>query len=389
MPPPSSDDDDGWVAHVVFLCAEDDDLELVSLVHRAGEERIGVEVLPGVDRDAELVLDGLDGIERDACVLFCSKDYPPSDALGFRQRFQARYPDDELIVMEVDQSRVESHVGLLIRRLVLSRSTEVSGIQSIPDAPVESSAAAAASVESGFPEEDEPPPSRSRLPLLLGGLCLIGLLGLAAWQISSGQDASSGQSATAAVGVQVGPVGQTGAVPSGGARPEDATPNLLVLQETLGADNPALQDLPDEQVDAAVLVITAAQNDSPCVTLREGKAGLEHTNAALLALILAANVEMPDCGEEQAADEDLSSIAADDDAALGSEPADRSQKRGQRSRRSRRSHGKSRAANPQPEASGPEPKAAEPKVVEPEPKPPSTPKPRARLIDDGLIQTTE
>lgn len=375
---------------MVFLCAEDDDLELVSVVHRAREERIAVEVLPGVDRDAEGILDSLDGLERDACVLFCSKGYAPSDALGFRQRFQSRYPNDELVVMELDKTRVDALVELLVRRIVLLRSSEPSGVQALR-LPAEEPSHDARPVVSEPVEFEEPEPAegRSKLPLILGGVVVsLGLL-FVGWQMSSGDESVDSRS----VGVGAASAAQAAASHAGTpsedpdspaavvdpAKEDDVTANLALLRDTLGADNPALQALPEAEVNAAAAIISAASSDSPCPTLRAAKEELETSNDSLLAMVLAADIETPE-GCSQAGDPVDENVEAEPEAAA--EP----RRRGRRSRSRSRNQGAAQTESPEPTVAETKP---EPKSADPKPQAAPATKPRARLIDDGLIQTTE
>ncbi|MGH1343088.1 MAG: hypothetical protein ACRBN8_16130 [Nannocystales bacterium] len=383
---------DEWVADVVFLCAEDDDLELVSVVHRAREERIAVEVLPGVDRDAEGILDSLDGLERDACVLFCSKGYAPSDALGFRQRFQSRYPNDELVVMELDKTRVDALVELLVRRIVLLRSSEPSGVQALPLSPEEPSSDVRPVVSEPVEfEEPEPAERRSKLPLLLGGVVVsLGLL-FVGWQMSTGDESAE----TRPAGVGAAPAAEAAVALPGTpsedpdsvaavvdpAEQEEVSANLALVRETLGADNPALKALPEAQVDAAAAIISAASADSPCPTLRAAKDELETSNESLLALVLAADIETPE-GCSSAGNSQDENADAKSEAAAVVEP----RRRGRRSRSRTRNQGTAQAESPEPAVAETKP---EPKKADPKPQAAPTSKPRARLIDDGLIHTTE
>lgn len=329
-----------WVADVVFLCAEDDDLELVSVVHRAREERIGVEVLPGVDHDSDAILDSLAGLDWQACVLFCGKGFTPAQALGFRKEFQARFPNDELLVMELDTARVESLVRALARRLVLMRSTDPSGVQELP-------VLTPPSVEAQVPSDVEPPEGtedarRSKLPLLLGAVAVVGALAFLAWT-NAGADASPEVATVEAAGAEA-------PVPSRDERSIDASP---------------AQEGPDE---AAVPEAVAGR-----VPTSEQRA-------------VAPGTHEPPEDDPGEPEEDPGASGVSDDGraapatATSSRPRSRSRQRGRSSKA---------AETPSPTTPenkpSPEPKPTPEVAVPPKPKP----KRKAKLIEDGLLQTTD
>lgn len=320
-----------WVAHVVFLCSEDDDLELVSLVHRAREERIGAEVLPGVDHDAGAILDELDGLERDACVLFCGKGFTPAEALGFRHEFQARYPNEELLVLELDTSRTNQLVEAIVRRLVLKRSGEESVATELPVSPN------GPSVETKLADEPltlEEEPERSKRPVaLLAVAALLVVVGFAGWQLRSGEEPASDGSPA--------PRTQTGAAAADPVEPaEEASP---------------------APVRVAAPVSVAEQTDQT-------------------ATPDAAVPTQRDVEPDSAADDQVAEPAAEVPAANA--PAR------PRSRRRRKSTG---SGVPSPSSKSPGADAASESKPSPkgEPTPKPEPKRRAKLIDDGLLHTTD
>lgn len=316
---------EGTVADVVFLCAEDDDLELVSFVHRARKEGIGVEVLPGVDNDVDAVLDKLVGLERDACVLFCGEKFSPSEALRFRQRFQTRFPDDEFLVIEIDPSRVDSLVQTIVRRLALTRTNEPSDVHALPvPADIAQQEASSEPPADTPPVEDEPP-QRSKLPIVLIGLALIGAIGFTGWTVSRGASTTAPEP----------PLTTKGAPRTDAAEEAPASP-------------PAPNTLPPERAAQEVEPDSAAANEAPP----------------------AASA---DEGAENSQEE------------AESEPPEPTV----RPRRNKRPRtGKPSAPAPKNGDAAPESPVPTPPKTTPEPAA-SKPRRKAKLIDDGLLHTTD
>lgn len=373
------------LANVVFLCAEDDDVELLGIVQKARDKHLEVDVAAGVDRDVEALLGALPRRGVDAFMLFCSPRFPPADALGFRRQFEARFPGAQLIVVELDKSRADGLVDLLIRRLALARAQvgePIAPIAPEPSVPVVAAPEPAAPPVVAAPEPTAPPvaaappvvaappveavvaPSSSKRGWIVG-VVLLGVAAAAVFALmpdttpSAGTETPPSVAAPVVEGASQAPVVTSAPVAPMPAPSADSPSNRERLQSLLGADHPALVDLGDVEADAAAMIIRAIESDDPCGAVAAGTAALRQVNPTLLALVVE-RAPQPTCAAPFA--------APDTDAERVAVAKDRGRRRGR---------GKPGSPDAAPKAD--DAPAATPAAA-------SSPAPRqAKLVDDDLL----
>lgn len=350
------------LANVVFLCAEDDDVELLGIVQKARDKHVDVDVAPGVDRDAEALIAGLPRRGVDAFVLFCSPRFPPADALGFRRQFEARLPSSQLIVVELDKSRADGLVDLMIRRLALARAQIVEPSVAAGAEVAAPPAVVATPVEAPTPDAPSSPTGGKRgwvVAIVLAGLAAAAVFALLPRATPTANVEPPPK--VAAVDVEESKGGAPAQVAPVAAPSAETPSNRARLQRLLGAEHPALVDLDDVAVDAAAMVIRAIDSDDPCGAVAAGTAALREVNPGLLALVLE-RAPQPTCAApaaETAPDTGTDRVAA---------AKDRGRRRG------RGKPGASDAAPRTEDAPAATPAAA------------SSPPPRqAKLVDDDLL----
>lgn len=370
---PESSGEEHPLASIIFMCAEDDDLELVGIAEEARRHRVRVEVLPGVEHASHGYLAKLQTVAADAYALFCSPRFTPLAALEFRKQFESMLPGQRLLIMELDQGRQEDLVAYMLRRLVLPRPTEISTVAALPLPPSAAIATPTVSAETVAPvrpvvptpaEEIVAPPTRtgrsSRGPVVLivaiAAIVVLALMwGLGRQPARTDVVADAPAVApTPSPSNAVEPTAPQAIAPSPAA--VDASANLALLQDLLGAKHPALEQLDTADVNAAAMILRANGSEDGCASLRAGTAGLEQRNPALLALV-RERAELPSCGSAPP-------------VAAAPEPASAPS---QRRRAPRNTGGRS--------------KPARPAAVAP-PTPPAAPKPQTRLVDDDVLRTS-
>jgi hypothetical protein len=102
----------------VLLCAEEDDLELVALVHLGRQRGLALEVRPGVEVGDGPLLCALDDTPRALLVLIRSDNLPAQRALALKSTFAlARTDEQDLLAVRFDPARVEAALEVIARKL--------------------------------------------------------------------------------------------------------------------------------------------------------------------------------------------------------------------------------------------------------------------------------
>ena len=103
---------------VVLLCAEEDDLELVSFVHLARQRGLEPEVVTGIDADDQPLLDALSSNEAALFVALRSENLDQPRTLALKRLF-ARHAkrNQKLLALKLEPSRSPHAVRIVTKRL--------------------------------------------------------------------------------------------------------------------------------------------------------------------------------------------------------------------------------------------------------------------------------
>ena len=131
----------------VLLCAEDDDLDLVSLVHVGRQRGLALEVRPGVENDDGPLLSALDDTPRALLVLIRSENLSAERALAIKSTFTlARTDEQDLLAVMFDPERVEAALEMIATRL-----EQLGPDPSLPDVVISPDAATSRLTPLGMP----------------------------------------------------------------------------------------------------------------------------------------------------------------------------------------------------------------------------------------------
>lgn len=102
----------------VILCAEEDDLDLVELVHLGYQRGISFEVVPGVESSDAPLLETLDRVHRGLFILLRSENLDAERVLQVKARFEEhRGYNQHLLALRFDQSRAKEILAVVERRI--------------------------------------------------------------------------------------------------------------------------------------------------------------------------------------------------------------------------------------------------------------------------------
>ncbi len=118
----------------MLLCAEDDDLDLVALVHLARLRGLDMEVRPGVESDDSALLGALDETPRALLVIVQSEHLGPERAREIESTFAlARTDDQDLIAIRFERRHVGECLESIAKRLE-ELGCESDAVSTTPDA---------------------------------------------------------------------------------------------------------------------------------------------------------------------------------------------------------------------------------------------------------------
>jgi hypothetical protein len=104
--------------HAVLLCAEDDDLELVELVHLGRQAGIELEVMPGVEADDGVLVESLTRCDASLFVVLRSYNLSSARALELKTVFETHRTDAQhLLALRLNQNRTDHALNIIERRL--------------------------------------------------------------------------------------------------------------------------------------------------------------------------------------------------------------------------------------------------------------------------------
>lgn len=103
---------------LVFLCAEDDDLDLVALVHAARTHGLESEVVPGIERCDDPLVQAFRTFKHSLFVVFVSPHLPHARALEAQALFdRGRAPTQRLMLTPLDPSSPRAVLQRIRERL--------------------------------------------------------------------------------------------------------------------------------------------------------------------------------------------------------------------------------------------------------------------------------
>jgi hypothetical protein len=103
---------------VVLLCAEDDDLELISFVHEARQHGLEPEVVPGVETSDEPFLDAMSTNDAALFVVLRSDNLTAERILALKRAFSgAQKRGQHLLALRLEPERAATAVKTIARRL--------------------------------------------------------------------------------------------------------------------------------------------------------------------------------------------------------------------------------------------------------------------------------
>jgi hypothetical protein len=104
--------------HTVLLCAEDDDLELIQVVHRGRQRGVELEVVPGVDLDDAPLREVLRSAQRVLFVVVRSNNLSLDRVKELKTVFaSAKTAEHHLLALRLDPGRADASVDAIVRRL--------------------------------------------------------------------------------------------------------------------------------------------------------------------------------------------------------------------------------------------------------------------------------